>query len=96
LVNCVQGKQFINATTIRERSMSKMNQVVHQLQSQRRRAQQELEKLDLAIRALSSLDGRASAGLTIRRKPHFSPAARARIAAAQRARWAKIRAVQKK
>ncbi len=76
--------------------MSKMNQVVQRLQSQRNQVQQELEKLDLAIRALSSLDGVASAGLTIRRKPRFSAAARARIAAAQRTRWAKVRAAQKK
>jgi hypothetical protein len=75
--------------------MSTMTQVVHQLHAQQKRAERELEKLNLAIRALTSLDGKSvSAG--IRRKPHFSAAARARIAAAQRARWAKIRAMQKK
>ncbi|MGD1020711.1 MAG: hypothetical protein ABSA12_15470 [Verrucomicrobiia bacterium] len=74
-----------------------MNQVVQQLHVQRRRAEQELEKLDLAIRALTSLDGTAGLSkLTLRRKPRFSAAARARIAAAQRARWAKIKAGQKK
>ena len=74
-----------------------MNQVVQQLHAQRRRAEQELEKLNLAIRALTSLDGTAGLSkLTIRRKPRFSAAARARIAAAQRARWAKIKAAQKK
>jgi FMN-dependent NADH-azoreductase len=76
--------------------MAKMNKVVQQLLSQRKHAQQEIEKLDLAIRALSSLDGSSSAGLTVRRKPQFSAAARERIAAAQRKRWAKIRAAQKK
>jgi hypothetical protein len=77
--------------------MSSMNQVVQQLHVQRRRAEQELEKLDLAIRALTSLDGTAGLSkLTLRRKPRFSAAARARIAAAQRARWAKIKAGQKK
>lgn len=76
--------------------MSKMNQMVHQLLSQRKQAQHEIEKLDLAIRALSSLGGSSSGGLTVRRKPQFSAAGRARIAAAQRKRWAKIRAAQKK
>jgi hypothetical protein len=77
--------------------MSSMNQVVQQLHAQRRRAEQELEKLNLAIRALTSIDGMAGLSkLTIRRKPRFSAAARARIAAAQRARWAKIKAAQRK
>ena len=77
--------------------MSSMNQVVQQLHAQRRRAEQELEKLNLAIRALTSIDGTAGLSkLSIRRKPRFSAAARARIAAAQRARWAKIKAAQKK
>lgn len=75
--------------------MSSMNQVVQQLHAQRRRAEQELEKLNLAIRALMLIDGTAGLSkLTIRRKPRFSAAARARIAAAQRARWAKIKAAQ--
>jgi hypothetical protein len=73
-----------------------MNQVVHQLHSQRKHAQREIEKLELAIRSLSSLGGSSSGGLTVRRKPQFSAAARERIAAAQRARWRKIRAAQKK
>jgi hypothetical protein len=77
--------------------MSSMNQVVQQLQAQRKRAAQEVEKLNLAIKALTSLDGRgATSNIAVRRKPKFSAAARARIAAAQRARWAKIRAAQKK
>lgn len=77
--------------------MSSMNQVVQQLHAQRKRAEQELEKLNLAIRALTSIDGTAGLSkLTIRRKPRFSAAARARIAAAQRARWAKIKAAQRK
>jgi hypothetical protein len=74
-----------------------MNQVVQQLHVQRRRAAQEIEKLDLALRALASLDGAgATSTMGFRRKPRFSAAARARIAAAQRARWAKIKAAQKK
>jgi len=77
--------------------MSSINQVVQQLQIRRKRAEQELEKLNLALKALSSLDGGiAGAKLVTRRKPKFSAAARERIAAAQRARWAKIKAAQKR
>jgi hypothetical protein len=76
-------------------SMPTISDVVHQLETQRKRTQRELEKLNLAIKALTSLSGKSvSAG--IRRKPHFSAAAIARIRAAQKARWAKIRAAQKK
>ncbi len=37
--------------------MSSMNQVVQQLHAQRKRAEQEIEKLNLAIRALTSING---------------------------------------
>ena len=77
--------------------MSALTQVVQQLQARRRLTQRELEKLNLAIKALTSLEGESVGASTgIRRKPHFSAAARERIAAAQRARWKKIRAAQKK
>ena len=76
--------------------MSSINQVVQQLQIQRRRTEQELEKLNLALKALSFLDGGTTTNLVARRKPKFSAAARERIAAAQRARWAKIKAAQKR
>jgi len=77
--------------------MSTMNQIVKQLQARRKQSERELEKLNLAIKALAFLEGNSvptNAG--IRRKPKFSAAARGRIAAAQRARWAKIKAAQKK
>jgi hypothetical protein len=75
--------------------MSTTTEVVRQLQHQRNRTERELDKLTLAIRALTSMKG-GSVGAGMRRKPHFSAAARERIAAAQRARWAKIKAAQKK
>jgi hypothetical protein len=91
-----QGELYSNIQHSGE-IMSTMNQVVHQLQARRRQSEKELEKLDLAIKALGSLDGAplTSQG-TVRRKPHFSAAARERIAAAQRARWKKLKAAQKK
>ena len=67
--------------------------VVATLQSERNRLANQLAQLDSAIATLTGK--RARAGAT----PHtrnISAAARARIAAAQRARWAKIRAMKKK
>ena len=75
--------------------MSNLKQVVSHLQSQVRTKRQEIEKLNLAIEALSAVGG-STGSLINRKKPHFSAAAKARIAAAQRARWAKIKAAQKK
>ena len=48
---------------------------------------QERDKLNRAIEALSGATGKPTGG-----RPKLSAAARARIAAAQRARWAKIKA----
>jgi hypothetical protein len=57
---------------------------------------QERDRLDAAIRALTSLNGATG---TSRRggsgRRTLSAAARRKIAAAQRARWAKIKAKQK-
>jgi hypothetical protein len=77
--------------------MSTMNQVVKQLQARRKQGERELEKLSLAIKALTSLKGTSvAANAGIKRKPKFSAAGIARIRAAQKARWAKIKAAQKK
>jgi len=52
---------------------------------------EQLGKIDVAARALGGIRSGASA----RRKPKFTKAGLARIAAAQRARWAKLKAAQK-
>ena len=75
--------------------MSGIKEVVQQLQSQRRLAEREIGKLNLAIKALTSLEELVPAAVTTKRKPKLSAAARARIAAAQRARWAKVKAKKK-
>ncbi len=55
------------------------------------------EKLHMAIKALGGVRvGSGKASVTIRRKPKFTKAGLARIAAAQRKRWAKLKAAQKK
>ena len=69
--------------------MPYFNQVLAELKSERNRAQQELQHLDAAIRVIHRLNGGG-------RKPtrNISAAGRARIAAAQRARWAKVHTAQ--
>lgn len=76
--------------------MANLTAVVKQLRSERDRAARELDRLDAAIAALNHVaggNGRKSAGVRRGRRPRrkLSAAARARIAAAQRARWAKVR-----
>ena len=68
--------------------MTDLAGVVQQLRKERDQAAKTVERLDAALTALNS----GSRGkITATRSP-LSPAARARIAAAQRARWAKSRA----
>lgn len=77
--------------------MNTLSAVILQLKKARALAHRECERLDTALSALGSI-GR-SAGRTggISRTPHrMSVAARKRIAAAQRARWARWKAEQRK
>ena len=80
--------------------MLTLTTAVRQLKQERARTQKEVEKLDAAIRVLSGLTGtkrglgRGRAGTGKRRT--MSAAARKRIAAAQRARWAKWKAAHPK
>jgi|ERR1039458_2610219 hypothetical protein len=69
--------------------MTTLNQVVQQLQARRRQTEHELEKLSLAIRALTSVGGTLEP--TVRRKNRMSAKGRASIAKAQRERWAKLK-----
>ena len=61
--------------------------IIAQLKAERDKASQQFNALDTAIRALSGLN---STGATGGRRT-MSAAARARISAAQRARWARTR-----
>jgi hypothetical protein len=66
----------------------KLAGIVRQLEVEQDRVKAEVQKLDAALAAVGSLNG--SRGARRGRKP-MSAAARRRIAAAQRARWAKFR-----
>jgi hypothetical protein len=79
--------------------MSNLSQILGDLQTQRKQLSQELERLDTAIRALQGVGGRNGTvsirGSVTRIRRTMSVAARKRIAAAQRVRWAKWKAKQK-
>ena len=64
--------------------------VVQQLRKERGQAARTVEQLDAALAALTGVSGKRTG---TRRK--ISAAGRARIAAAQRARWAKLRGTGK-
>jgi hypothetical protein len=68
--------------------MVNLGAVLEQLIQERRRAEGELKQLDKLIRNLSKPRGRSSGS----KKHQLSAAGRERIAAAQRVRWAKVRA----
>jgi hypothetical protein len=72
--------------------------VLEQLKKERKRLVGELRQLDQAIRALAkvSVSGRQAGVGSRPAKRALSAAARKRIAAAQRARWAKFRAAKKR
>lgn len=70
--------------------MSNLTQVVQRLKKERDRAQRRIEQLDEALKALT---GSAQPS---RKRSTMSAAARKRIAAAQRARWAKWKAVHRR
>jgi len=80
--------------------MSNLAEVVAQLRQKRDEAQKTVKQLDQALAALGSLDGLSTAGRPSRRygtkRRTMSAAARRKIAAAQRARWAKWKTAQKK
>ena len=78
--------------------MVDLQHIFKQLQGERKRAQRELEHLDDAISAFGKVVGKVSrtavaqTDKTVRRvRRRMSAAARKRIAAAQRLRWAKVK-----
>ena len=75
--------------------MANLTGTLSQLREQRRMAQRQVEKLDEAIAAIEGLVGKGgSSGAP--RKRVLSAAGRRRIALAQKARWAKFKAQQRK
>ena len=79
--------------------MSNLAKAVQQLHKERDQARRRVEQLDEALKALGGLRGRAGrvgrAQTTGKKRRTMSAAARKRIAAAQRARWAKWKAARR-
>jgi hypothetical protein len=72
--------------------MANLSGVVRELRKERQRAKRQVEQIDAALAALGSLNSRGQG----RGKGHtMSVAARRKIAAAQRARWARVKAKKK-
>jgi hypothetical protein len=74
-----------------------MQSVVNQLQKERTRLEDELHRVTAALTAFGNvyLHGTKSRLAAPRKKRTISAAGRKRIAAAQRKRWAKLRAAKK-
>jgi hypothetical protein len=68
--------------------MANLSAVVQQLKKERANAQGVVARLDAALKALGHL---GSGNFSSRPRRKMSAAGRKRIAAAQRARWAKVR-----
>jgi hypothetical protein len=73
--------------------MAQLAQVVGRLEVERKRIQNQLERVTNALSALNGRRAKASVGP---KRRIMSASARARIAAAQRARWAKWKKAKKK
>ena len=67
--------------------MTNVSSIVKQLRKERDRVERQLSGLNAALRAFANV----YSGSAINGKRHISAAGRKRIAAAQRARWAKVR-----
>jgi len=76
---------------------SLVSTVIDQLQNERARLENELHRVTAALTAFGKvyMQGNKRKPTARRRKGNISAAGRKRIAAAQRARWAKVRASKK-
>ena len=72
--------------------MANLSAIVKELKRERALVQKQLSGLDAALKAFARVYRGAQSG---RKRRRLSAKARAKIAAAQRTRWAKVRAKQK-
>jgi hypothetical protein len=72
--------------------MANLSVIVKQLKKERDRVAKQLSGMDAALRAFAGVYGGSK---PIRKRRKMSAESRAKIAAAQRRRWAKVRAAQK-
>jgi hypothetical protein len=96
---CLRFPRAAAGLLLKSNAMAKtlIQTVVQQLERERSRLQAELHKVSAALTAFGrAYLGGAKSGRTRGKRRTISAAGRRRIAAAQRARWAKVRAKQKK
>jgi hypothetical protein len=72
--------------------MANLSSLVKQLKQERDRVEKQLSGLNAAVRAFASVYGGSK---PVRKRRRMSGKSRAKIAAAQRRRWAKVRAKRK-
>ena len=72
--------------------MPNLSSIVKQLKAERHRVEKQLSGMDAALTAFANVYG---GGKPSRKRRKMSAKSRAKIAAAQRARWAKVRAKHK-
>jgi hypothetical protein len=72
--------------------MPNVSSLLKQLKQERDRVEKQLSGLNAALRAFA---GVYSGGKSVRKRRKMSAKSRAKIAAAQRRRWAKVRAARK-
>lgn len=71
--------------------MANLDNALQQLRAERNHAQLQVEKFDQAISVIESLNGSGASHKSARPTRMVSAASRWRMAAAQKARWAKMR-----
>jgi len=78
--------------------MANLSGVVKQLSKERQRLEDELHRVTAALTAFGRvyMHGSKPKAVATRKKRTISAAGRRKIAAAQRARWAKVKAAKKK
>ncbi len=76
--------------------MPSLNGVVQQLKKERERIQRDMERLSAALTALGRSRRKLRGTRAHKTRRPMSASARKRIAAAQRARWAKWKAARRK
>jgi hypothetical protein len=83
---------------LRGQTMANLAETVKDLVQERSRMAGQIKKLDKAISVLRKLDGSSpsSTPKSVSKRRPMSAAARRKIAAAQKARWAKWKAAKKK
>ena len=76
--------------------MASLTNALQQLRAERQVAQLHVEKLDQAISVIESLNGSGTSRSTFQPERIISAASRRKMAQAQRARWARVKAGKKK